>query len=59
MIGGIKSKAGIDRVIPIADKILSIVQEKYNNCVDRLIEMRQEDFYDQYAKMIDRTEVRR
>lgn len=58
MIGGIKSDAGIDRVIPIADKILPIVQEKYNNCVDGLIEMRQEDFYDQYAEMIDRTKIR-
>lgn len=30
MIGGIKTKAGIDRIIPIADAILPLIQERYN-----------------------------
>lgn len=30
MIGGMKTEAGTDRVIPIADKILPLVKNRYN-----------------------------
>lgn len=30
IIGGIKTKAGIDRIIPIADAILPLIQKRYN-----------------------------
>ena len=30
MIGGMKTEAGIDRIIPIADKILPLVKNRYN-----------------------------
>lgn len=59
MIGGIKTDAGIDRTIPIADKILPIVTDIYNSNQNNLIEMGQERFYKQYWEAIERTGVRK
>lgn len=57
MIGGIKSDAGIDRTIPIAEKILPVVQHFYNNCKKKLLEMNEDNFYKSYWETIDRLNI--
>lgn len=59
MIGGIKTEAGINREIPIADRILPIVTECYYNNRYKLLEMNEDTFYKRYWETIERTGLRK
>ena len=58
MIGGIKTEAGIDRRIVIANKILPIVTEFYNR-QKKLLEMQEKDFYAEYYAALERASARK
>ena len=58
MIGGIKTEAGIDRVIPIAAAVLPIIELLCNTRRDTLIGMGHNQFYDAYWETIDRLGLR-
>lgn len=58
MIGGIKTEAGIDREIPIADRILPIVSYFYERGKYKLLEMNEDNFYRQYWSVVDRLGLR-
>lgn len=59
MIGGIKTEAGIDRVIPLAECILPVIREQLLHAhKGGLIDMRIEEFYAQWAQLIERTSIR-
>ena len=69
MIGGIKSDAGINRVVPIHEKIKGLVEKKYNeavelgseyliNCLDRkstkdMLNFSYKKYSNRYANVID------
>lgn len=57
MIGGIKTDAGIDREIGIADKIKPIVEKFYNRGKKKLLEMNENTFYERYYKTLERLEI--
>lgn len=59
MVGGIKTEAGKNRQILIANKILPIVTDLYNTGNQKLMDIPKEQFYDKYWEMIDRTGVRK
>lgn len=59
MVGGIKTEAGIDRQIPIADRVLPIVRLFYDGHTERLLEMGENQFYEQYWDMVARLGLRR
>jgi len=59
MVGGIKTEAGIDRQIPIADRILPVIRIFYDAHTERLLELGENEFYKQYWDMIDRLQLRR
>ena len=59
MIGGIKTDAGVDRQIVIADKIKPIIERIYGSCKKKLLEMSEKLFYEQYYDALDRAKVRR
>ena len=58
MIGGIKTEAGIDRVIAIADKILPIVEKFYNKNKKKLLEMSEKAFYEEFNKLMKKINAR-
>lgn len=58
MVGGIKTDAGIDRTIPIADSIIPIVKFFFESNKRKLLEMNQDNFYSQYWSTIKRLGVR-
>lgn len=58
MIGGIKTEAGRNRVIPLPNLILPVIREQLQTAANGLIDMREEDFYDEWAAMVRRTGVR-
>lgn len=58
MIGGIKTDAGTDRVIPISQRILPVVRFFYETRRRKLLEMGEDKFYDAYWTMIDRLQLR-
>lgn len=58
MIGGIKSDAGINRVIPFVSFIEPVVADVLPDAKYGLANLRIEDFYDQYADLITRTGIR-
>lgn len=58
MIGGIKTEAGTNRTIPIADTILPVVRFFYEKNKRKLLEMNQDNFYRQYWDTIKRLGVR-
>ncbi|WP_050697973.1 tyrosine-type recombinase/integrase [Anaeromassilibacillus senegalensis] len=58
MIGGIKTDAGIDREIAIADRILPIVQYFYDHGKKKLLEMNEDNFYTTYWDTLNRLGVR-
>lgn len=58
MIGGIKTEAGTDRTIAIADKILPIVRLFYMKNHHKLLEMNEDNFYSQYWETLERTGIR-
>ena len=69
MIGGIKSDAGINRIVPIHEKIKGLVEKKYNeavelgseyliNCLDRkspndMLNFSYKKYSNRYANVID------
>lgn len=53
MIGGIKTAAGIDREIPIAEKIVPIVMKFYINNENMLLEMPEKMFYNRFHATLD------
>lgn len=59
MIGGIKTEAGIDRVIPISARILPVVRFFYDARRVKLLEMNEDNFYEKYWAMVDRLQLRR
>lgn len=58
MIGGIKTDAGKNRQIPIADKIFPIVERFYSNNDTKLLEMSEKIFYDNFKDTIARIGAR-
>ncbi len=58
MTGGIKTEAGKNRIIPITDAILPLVQEMYDTHKSRLLEMHEQTFRVYFAKMTERAGVR-
>lgn len=58
MVGGIKTDAGKDRIISLADPIVPLISESITEAVCGLLPMRIEDFYDEYAEAVQRTGVR-
>lgn len=58
MIGGIKTEAGIDRVIPIAASVYPIVRMLYNTHAEKLLEDGQNSFYARYWETISRLNLR-
>ena len=59
MIGGIKSEAGIDREIPINEKIFPIVKEFYKANDKRLLEMHEKVFYNNFYVTLERLGIRK
>lgn len=59
MIGGIKSEAGINREIPIHDRIKPLIEKIMSRRKRKLLEMNEDTFYDSYWEVIDRTGLRR
>ena len=51
--GGIKTDAGRNRVIAIADKILPLIIEMYNRSKSLLVELNEKDFYEKYNQSIE------
>lgn len=58
MIGGIKTEAGTDRVIPIAARILPVIRFFYDLHGRKLLEMNEDTFYQNYWDTIDRLQLR-
>jgi hypothetical protein len=59
MIGGIKTEAGINRVIPLADCIIPVIKKQISlSQKGGIIDMRIEDFYEMWAEFIQRTGIR-
>lgn len=59
LIGGIKSEAGIDREIPICDKVYPIIESLYNANKKKLLEMPEKMFYTQYYFALERLSIRK
>lgn len=59
MIGGIKTEAGIDRTIPIAARILPVIERFYNHRRELLLEICEDSFRAYYWQTIDRLGLRR
>lgn len=59
MIGGIKTEAGTDRVIPIAAAVLPILRVLCQAGRDTLISMGHNQFYDAYWQTIERIGLRK
>ncbi|MBR5379331.1 MAG: tyrosine-type recombinase/integrase [Clostridia bacterium] len=59
MIGGIKTEAGIDREIPIHDRIKPLIESIISNRKQKLLEMNEDNFYTAYWETIDRAGLRR
>lgn len=59
MIGGIKTDAGTNRVIPLADCILPVIREQLADAhKGGIIDLRIEEFYAQWAQLLARTGIR-
>lgn len=56
-IGGIKTEAGINREIPIANIVLPLVKEALAEARTGLCSTTREDFYVEYAKLKERTGI--
>lgn len=59
MIGGIKTAAGIDRVIPIADYLYPIVAKFYLAGDKKILEMHEKVFYNTFYETLKRAGVRK
>lgn len=58
MIGGIKTEAGIDREIPIHTRMKPVITALMTGKKAKLLEMNEDNFYDQYWDTIHRTGLR-
>ena len=58
MIGGIKTDAGKERVIPLAEVILPVIRAQLEASRHGLIDWNEEDFYDEWGEMVNRTGIR-
>ncbi|MBQ3080730.1 MAG: tyrosine-type recombinase/integrase [Clostridia bacterium] len=58
MVAGIKTEAGINREIPIADCILPIIKALAQGKRQRLLEMNEDNFYAEYWETISRLNLR-
>lgn len=58
MIGGIKTEAGTNRVIPINNRIYPIVEKFYNAGKKKILEMHEKVFYNDYRCALERLGIR-
>ena len=58
MVGGEKTDAGRNREMPIASKILSLVQRAYDNGTEKLLEMNEDNFRKLYWGKVDGLGIR-
>lgn len=59
LVGGIKTDAGIDRTIPIADKILPIVEKLLDGRKDgKFLTMHEKVFYNDFRCTLERCKIR-
>ena len=58
MVGGIKTQAGKDRQIPLAQVILPLVRQALKEARYGLLPMRPDEFYDEYAAAVERLGIR-
>lgn len=58
MIGGIKTEAGIDREIPIHNRIKPVIEALAYHRKKKLMEMNEDNFYTSYWQMVSRTGIR-
>lgn len=58
MIGGIKSEAGINREIPIHERIKPLVQRMMEKRRKKLLEMNEDNFYAAYWEAVERAGLR-
>lgn len=58
MIGGIKTEAGIDREIPICERIAPIITKFYIKNQQKLLEMSEKLFYNSYRETLERLNIR-
>ncbi len=58
MVGGIKTEAGKNRTIPLAAIIEPLVVEAIPRARYGLLPMGRDDFYDEYAVLVERTKIR-
>lgn len=59
MVGGIKSEAGRNRTIPIAAKIMPIIEDLCKGRKHKLLEMSEDNFYKRYYETLERLGIRR
>jgi integrase len=59
MIGGIKTKAGIDREIPLCDKIIPIVSVFYLAGEKKILEMHEKVFYNKFYETLEKLSIRK
>ncbi|MEG2857237.1 MAG: tyrosine-type recombinase/integrase [Clostridia bacterium] len=59
MIGGIKTEAGIDREIPICEKIYPIVEKVYIAGNKKILEMHEKVFYNSFYVTLERLGIRK
>lgn len=59
MVGGIKTDAGIDREIPINNRILPIVKKLFEHNSKKLLEMHEKVFYNLYYTVIEQLGIRK
>jgi integrase len=59
IVGGIKTDAGINRVIPLADCIIPIVKELYEQGEKKLLEIPEKKWYSTYYFVLEQLGIRR
>lgn len=59
IVGGIKSNAGIDRVIPINEKILPVIAKVYPTIDKRLLEISDKVYYTKFYGTLERLGMRK
>lgn len=58
IVGGIKSEAGTDRIIPICDKLLPVITQIYESSTDKILDIPDKVFYNRFYETLRRLEVR-
>lgn len=59
LVGGIKTEAGIDREIPLNDRIIPIIEKFYNQGKKKILEMHEKVFYNEFYAALERAGVRK